>query len=63
MDERCQGCKKRPDEISEYIDNYENMDDPFEYVRQHEGTYNPMNGHFWCTGCYIKAGMPLGVAQ
>ena len=28
------------------------------YVRRGEGTYNRDNGHFLCTPCYIKAGMP-----
>jgi hypothetical protein len=28
------------------------------YVRNEEGTYNQDNGHFLCTDCYIKAGMP-----
>lgn len=28
------------------------------YVRAEEGTYNPVNGHFLCDDCYIKAGMP-----
>jgi hypothetical protein len=27
-------------------------------VREEEGTYNPANGHFLCTHCYIAAGMP-----
>lgn len=31
------------------------------YVRE-DGTYNRDNGHFWCDRCYIRAGMPLGVA-
>lgn len=29
-----------------------------EYVRCNDGTYNPINGHFLCDSCYIKAGMP-----
>lgn len=31
-----------------------------EYVMTEEGTYNPLNGHFTCTKCYIKIGMPSG---
>ena len=61
MNEVCQGCGKRPEELSEYVNNPESMDDPLAYVRENEGTYNPANGHFWCTACYIEAGMPLGV--
>jgi hypothetical protein len=30
------------------------------YVIQEEGTYNPANGHFLCTYCYIKNGQPTG---
>lgn len=29
-----------------------------QYVRTEEGTYNPANGHFVCTPCYIEIGMP-----
>ena len=28
------------------------------YVRNNEGTYNPENGHFLCTECYVAIGMP-----
>lgn len=55
----CIGCNKPPAEIDEYIDavvgTTETED---EYVRAEEGTYNPRNGHFLCTKCYVKAGMP-----
>ena len=55
----CTGCKKRPAEIQEYVDiaREEGMT-PNEFVRQEEGTYNPRNGHFLCTSCYIAAGQP-----
>ena len=55
----CVGCDKRPDELEEYIEHaaIEEMT-PDEYVRQEEGTYNPENGHFLCTACYVRAGMP-----
>lgn len=53
----CQGCKKTPEELEEYSDIME-QGDPDDYVRKYEGTYNPVNGHFLCTSCYIKAGMP-----
>lgn len=29
-----------------------------QWIRQNEGTYNPSNGHFACTDCYIKIGQP-----
>ncbi|NIA67809.1 hypothetical protein HBA54_04325 [Pelagibius litoralis] len=55
----CKGCDKRPEELQEYVDmaKLEDMT-PDEYVQSEEGTYNPANGHFLCTPCYAKAGMP-----
>lgn len=55
----CNGCRKHPDEIEEYREMATDSDmTPEEFVRLEEGTYNPDNGHFLCTECYIKAGMP-----
>lgn len=55
----CNGCNKTPEEILEYLPALTGTNlQPIEYVKQEEGTYNPENGHFLCTGCYIKAGMP-----
>jgi hypothetical protein len=54
----CIGCNKVPDELSEYVDAAEGECSPSEYVMKEEGTYNPENGHFLCTECYITAGMP-----
>jgi hypothetical protein len=31
---------------------------PEQYVSAEEGTLNRENGHFACTTCYIKMGMP-----
>jgi hypothetical protein len=61
---RCVGCDRVPDEIDEYIEaaKDEGLRHPSQFVRRNEGTYNPDNGHFYCTKCYIKAGQPLGVA-
>ena len=55
----CVGCNKHPDEIEEYVEiaEIEKMS-PDDYVRQEEGTYNHENGHFLCTICYVRAGMP-----
>lgn len=66
----CINCGKEPSELSEYVDAVqgENEDsilhfvDANDYVRREEGTYNRENGHFFCTPCYIKVGMPLGKA-
>lgn len=60
---KCKGCKKEPAKIAEYqvAANKEKMT-PTEFVRKYEGTYNVKTGLFWCSSCYIKAGMPLGIA-
>lgn len=57
----CVGCNILAKDHPEYIEmgEVEGMD-PEEYVRREEGTYNRENGHFLCTGCYVKAGMPSG---
>ena len=61
---RCKGCGEIPENLPEY--RYEafrlNMT-PTEYVRREEGTYNPKTGRFYCSRCYIHAGMPLGTAD
>jgi hypothetical protein len=59
MDIRCIGCEKTPDQIDEYTEMaaLEEMT-PEQYVKVEEGTYNPENGHFACTSCYIRMGMP-----
>lgn len=56
---QCQGCGKKPNEISEYSQETTGSElSPDEYVKKEEGTYNRENGHFLCTACYIKAGQP-----
>jgi hypothetical protein len=64
METRCNGCLKAPYELSEYTELalYEGHPNALAAVQNEEGTYNPENGHFWCTLCYIKAEQPLGVA-
>lgn len=55
----CRGCNKQPSEIDEYIyAGQANEMTPDDYCWEEEGTLNSENGHFLCTGCYIKAGMP-----
>lgn len=58
----CIGCAKWPEEIQEYIDAVQtdslHNETPTEYVISEEGTYNPANGHFLCTACYILNGSP-----
>ncbi len=54
-------CKRFADQIEEYVELAELEETtPDEYVRTEEGTYNPKNGHFLCTTCYVAAGMPSG---
>lgn len=58
-DPRCIGCGKGPDELGEYVESAQEAEmTPADYLRAEEGTYNPANGHFACTECYIKMGMP-----
>ena len=59
MDMICIGCGKRPSEIEEYVE-IAKMEDmtPEDYIRTEEGTYNSSNGHFTCTVCYFRLGMP-----
>lgn len=55
----CTGCGKSPSELDEYIGAGEaNGMTPDDYCWDEEGTLNRENGHFLCTSCYIKAGMP-----
>ena len=59
----CVGCNKSPAEIEEYVEAADSCGISADsYVRQDEGTYNQSNGRFYCTACYIEAGMPLGAA-
>ena len=67
MEARCIRCHKTPEEIEEYQPGDEDsgraweegdFESPSDYVRHEEGTYNPVNGHFTCTECYIAIGMP-----
>jgi len=56
----CVGCRKRPEEILEYSKDSTGTDlEPAAYVAQEEGTFNRSNGHFLCTDCYIRQGMPV----
>ncbi len=57
----CIGCNKSPSELDEYVeatDGYEHVT-PECYVIENEGTYNMFEqDKFYCTTCYINAGMP-----
>jgi hypothetical protein len=55
----CIGCGKTPEEMTEYSkESTDSNFEPNDYVKREEGTYNPANGHFACTPCYIDMGMP-----
>lgn len=59
----CIGCKKTPEKIDEYA-KFTNLRGltPTEYVLKHEGVgqWGPHSrDKFYCTKCYMKAGMPL----
>lgn len=64
MESKCNGCGKTANDIRSYDDytTAEGYTTNEEFVLHEEGTYNAVNGHFWCDPCYIGAGMPLGVA-
>ncbi|MGP0583669.1 VVA0879 family protein [Paenibacillus timonensis] len=57
----CIGCGKHPNEIDEYVEAAaENDMTPTQYVIEEEGTYDRFEPkRFYCTSCYIKAGMPV----
>lgn len=62
----CIICKKKPEEILEYIQEAEiesrlsgKKITPTEWMMKNEGTYNRFQRNkFFCTSCYVKAGMP-----
>ena len=60
----CIGCNRAPSDLEEYIEASKEARaggeeiTPEQYVKLEEGTYNPENGHFLCTDCYIEKGMP-----
>ena len=63
---RCKVCGRKPEEIEEYVEMVESQpehyDSPDDFVLLEEGTLNRETGQFYCTACYIQAGMPLGTA-
>lgn len=61
-DMMCVGCGKHPAEIEEYVEAADEEPEFFksaaDYCWREEGTMNRENGHFLCTGCYVRAGCP-----
>jgi hypothetical protein len=56
LDIRCNGCKKRPDQIDDIRESASaNRMTPLDYVKVLEPTFNKGNGHFMCTDCYMDA--------
>ena len=62
---QCKICGRFPLEIPEYQhlwddEGYAEKNVTVEqFMAEQEGTYNPSDKSFYCTECYIKAGMPL----
>lgn len=55
----CIGCGLHPDQLPEYVMFSKEYDQtPAQFVQEQEGTLNPENGHFVCTDCYMRMGMP-----
>jgi hypothetical protein len=61
---KCAICDQQPHQLSEYVWAAEDEGlSPEEYVKDEEVTFNSDNNLFYCTACYIAAGMPPGKAQ
>ena len=59
----CKICKKSASEISEYVcEAKKNKMDVDDYIEEEEGTLNFKTKQFYCTNCYVKIGMPIGIA-
>ena len=59
----CKGCGKTPYELEEYVSCAESEGiSPLAYLMGEEGTLNKKTKKFYCTKCYIAAGMPQGTA-
>ena len=58
---KCIGCKRKPEEISEYVYIAKAYGiTPLEFVKRFEGTFDKFKPNkFYCTDCYIRAGMPV----
>ena len=55
----CVRCGMHPGQLQEYISAAgEYSMTPDAYVMENEGTFNPINGHFLCTPCYVAEGCP-----
>lgn len=61
MTHTCIGCGKTPAELPEYISMAEVEETtPEQAMIENEGTFDRFErDRFYCTTCYIKAGMPL----
>lgn len=52
----CFGCGKHPSEIREYVGQPDMA--PEMLVKVLNTTYDPERNTFFCTGCWLSAGMP-----
>lgn len=64
---RCACCGKEAHELLEYQAMVEAEPEYYkseaQAVIENEGTYNHFTGAFYCTSCYIKKGMPIGICK
>ena len=62
---KCLGCGKSPSELEEYrAGEIDPGVTPEQFVKEEEGTYAIKGpGTFYCTPCYIRAGMPLNYSR
>lgn len=60
----CIVCGKKANDLIEYVElaEMEGYKDANEAVVKNEGTYNKEDNTFYCTPCYIKAGLPRNLA-
>jgi len=55
---QCFKCHREPSEIHEYLELAEDDDITPDEAAIEDGTYNPENGLFACTECYVSIGCP-----
>jgi hypothetical protein len=60
----CKGCRKFADDLTEYQEMADVFDmTPDAYIEAHEETFDPRLHNFFCTPCWVRAGMPIRTAE
>lgn len=54
---KCRGCGKKANELEEYKE-HEAKNWTADDEARSDGSYNPKDGTFLCTPCYVRVGMP-----